>query len=290
MNANVATLKQQLEQLFPGKWLKGGDGDRVLRTGIKEIDSGIVSGFARRRISEWSGPSSSGKLTLLRGAVAHWCTSGLNVAYVDTFSRLVAADWAFVQEGCGGAMPLDMVPRKNNLSLLPGNSIKAPGQFFVVRVSEAVNSSRKNVRQEACWVAEQLVRSAIFDAVIFDLGDSSFLPDRTYARLQRALDRSKAALVVVKDDYRNTQREPADKNNNDIAGGGWGCQLSMRFKWTEPVHCEEGMHGVAAILPAVQGVIARDGLIQNMEARLSTHVPNRLFTHPQIPDRRTPKA
>lgn len=283
VNANVAVLKQQLEQLFPGKWLTGGDGDKLLRTGIREIDSGIVAGFARRQISEWSGLSSSGKSTLLRGAVTYWCTSGLNVAYVDTFSRLVASDWAFVKDGYS-PVPLNMMQRKS----------KSVGEFFVVRVSEnlaqqtdsACGTRKKDVRLEACWVVEQLLRSTVFDAIIFDMGASVFLSDRTYARLKRALERSKTALIVLKDQH----LKPSFAHDDSTANGGWGCHTSMRFKWSTPVHYENGMHGIAAISPVIQGTIARDGLTQNMEARLNLHVPNRLFTHPQIPDRRTPKV
>jgi len=286
VNANVAVLKQQLEQLFPGKWLTGGDGDRLLRTGIREIDSGIASGFARRQISEWSGLSSSGKSTLLRGAVTYWCTSGLNVAYVDTFSRLVASDWAFVKDGLNGPVPLNMMQRKSN----------STGEFFVVRVSENLaqadftneQARKKDVRLEACWVVEQLLRSTVFDAIVFDMGSSVFLSDRTYARLKRALERSKTALIILKDQHLKPSFAQGD--NNSIANGGWGCHTSMQFKWSTPVRYENGMQGIALISPTIQGSIARDGQTQNMETRLNTHVPNRLFTHPQIPDRRTPKV
>jgi hypothetical protein len=280
VNANVAVLKQQLEQLFPGKWLTGGDGDKILRTGIRDIDAGIASGFARRQISEWSGFSSSGKSTLLRGAVTYWCASGLNVAYVDTFSRLVAADWAFVKDGLCGPVPLNMMQRKTYTT----------GEFFAVRVSEhlaqADDSSeftrKKDIRLEACWVVEQLIRSAVFDAIVFDMGESIFLSDRTYARLKRALERSKAALIILRDKH--------IARATGTAGGGWGTHTNMQFQWTTPIKYENSMHGVAMITPAIQGFISRDGMTQNMETRLNTHVPNRLFTHPQIPDRRTAKV
>jgi hypothetical protein len=289
VNANVAVLKQQLEQLFPGKWLTGGDGDKILRTGIREIDSGIVSGLARRQISEWSGLSSSGKSTLLRGAVTYWCANGLNVAYVDTFSRLVASDWAFVKESFNSPVPLNMMQRKSN----------SIGEFFVVRVSENLaqqsdstigHARKKDIRLEACWVVEQLLRSTVFDAIIFDMGASVFLSDRTYARLKRALERSKTALIILKDQHLKTNFSQRNGDDNSTANGGWGCHTSMQFKWSTPVAYENGMHGIALISPTIQGSIARDGMTQNMEARLNPHVPNRLFTHPQIPDRRTPKV
>ncbi|MBX9667265.1 MAG: hypothetical protein K2X93_06585 [Candidatus Obscuribacterales bacterium] len=301
MNANVAVLKQQLEHLFPGKWLSGGDGDKILRTGIRDIDSGITAGFARRQITEWSGLSSSGKSTLLRGAIAHWCTNGLNVGYVDTFSRLVASDWAFVKEGHYGPVPLNMMQRKGN----------AAGEFLVVRVSESLAQhrssllnkgvnrsgasaqseavSRKDVKQEAFWVVEQLIRSTIFDAIVFDMGESLYFNDRLFARLKRALERSRTALIVLKD-RQLREHYSTKKVDSDIANSGWGCHTNMCFKWSAPIHYESGMSGLALISPAIKGVVSRDGMTQNMEAKLNMHVQNRLFTHPQIPDRRTPKA
>ncbi len=311
VNANVAVLKKQFEQLFPGKWLAGGDADRILRTGINEIDSGFVSGFARRRINQWTGLPSCGKLTLLRGAVAYWCSNGLHVAYVDTFSRLLAGDWAFVQEGCCGSVELNLSRR--NIHSLPARTdlsgVNKRGQFFVARVSEVLEEanaetrgkqSEKDIRKEAYWVTEQIIRSAVFDVVILDLAEIWYLPSQMYARLQRSLDRSKSTLIILKDEPINkieAGRKAENKNeraaagkNDQIGNNGWGCHTNVHFKWAAPIHFENGINGVASILPSIHGVISRDGLTHDMEVRLISNVQNRLFTHPQIPDRRTSKT
>lgn len=273
--AGVANLRKQLEQLFPGKWLTAGgqsDVSHLLRTGIAEIDrddrQGSYRSFARRRISQWTGTYSSGKTTLLRSAVAYWCLSGLNVAYIDTFSRLVAFDWASVDRGLCGALPL------GTLSALERADLSDRGQFVVLR-----SSFLKDSLKEAFWATEQFIASAVFDVVIFDMASVSFISDRAYARLQRVLDRSKAALILLRDDFEIQGKD-----------GGWGCHTNIGFKWSASFECQEGVAGTAMILPSVEGYLRRDGLSRNMEIKFTANVTNRLFTHPQPPDRRTSKA
>lgn len=291
-NASVTNLKRELEQLFPGKWLTGGDGGRALRTGIAELDSG--SAFAKRRIGEWIGAPSSGKSTILRAIIAQWCLNGLNVAYVDTYSKLIAADWAFVQQGYSGAVPLNMKKTGRVVGTSSNTRTTADnGHFFVVRVSEVLsrkqlvdgqsgegNILEKDIRQQACWITEQLIRANAFDVVIFDLGDSQLLSDRIYARFKRALERSGTAMIILRD---------GDLSENFSTS--WGRHAWSGFKWVAPVYCEKGVDGgISMILPTVEGYISREGQTQKMEGRLISNVQNRLFTHPQIPDRRTPKA
>lgn len=267
VKGNVTALRQHLEQLFPGKWLVGQNRNKFLRTGIGDIDNGALRGLSRRTISEWSGPLSSGKSTLLRSAIANWCLSGLNVAYVDTFSRLVASDWAFVEQGICGAMPAGLAARKSNHR----------GEFVAVRVSECLKSGLK-LRRESCWVAEQLIRSGVFDVVVFDLGSSFYVNDRTYARLHRALDKSRTALIVLKD------------CKDETPGSSWGAQTRGRFSWSDHFSVNEGIEGSVMIVPAIKARLSRDGLTQNMEIGFSSNVANSLFTYPQIPDRRTSKT
>lgn len=59
MQARVSNLKQQFEQLFPGKWLTANsERTRNLTTGLECIDLSLTRGIARRRITEWIGPLS----------------------------------------------------------------------------------------------------------------------------------------------------------------------------------------------------------------------------------------
>src|ERR1700722_7416223 len=114
MPGNVATLKEQFEQLFPGKWLLKGQNQKNLQTGLQDIDLGPSRGLARKRVTEWIGAASSGKTTLLRAIIANWCAYGLHIVYVDASNKLIPADWAFVDQGNAGRMPLNMVRAQQN--------------------------------------------------------------------------------------------------------------------------------------------------------------------------------
>lgn len=279
-SVNVLALKQHFEHLFPGKWLQDQRDGKSLFTGIAEIDSVLGKGLARRRICEWVGTSSSGKSTLLRAAVANWCSSGFFVAYVDAQSHLVASDWAFVEQGnLGLSINNETKPRAERTNT---------GAFWVVRShdkNDSDNNKKVLGRDNALWSAEQLIRSQIFDVVILDLGSSFSVSSRAYARLQRSLDRSKAALVIVRDD-----------DSQEYGGGvktiksDWGCHMRLKFSWTSPVHCRYGLFGIASMSPTVSGQVSRDGMSQHIEVTVNAHESNRLFTHTQIPDRRTTKT
>lgn len=272
MQARVSNLRKQLENLFPGKWLSGHERTRNLPTGVPDIDQGISKGIARRRITEWIGSVSSGKTTLLRNAISNWCSAGLNVAYIDTEGRLLASDWAFIDQGLGKfwiVRPPD------------ANTLSAPANRVVPLVSK-----RSLYSQEATWSADQFIRSNAFDIVILDFGaidpadqkrkGMSYSPisSRVYARLQRSLDRSKAALVIVRD------VPSADS---------WGCHSRFKFEIGTSIKCEAGLAGVAMITPTIHCNVERDGMTQTLEVNVGCSVQNRLFTHPQVPDRRTSK-
>ncbi len=256
---SVFALKQQLEQLFPGKWFSAEKRHKALLTGVPEVDARLVNGLLRRRITEWAGSISSGKTTLLRKAVANWCSSGLHVAYVDPSGRLSAEDWAFVGEG--------------NFSSPSTPSLVAPkGKFWVVR------NLSENPELNSMWAAEQLLLSQVFDVVIFD-SENLRITSRLYARLKRALDRSKAALIVLRDEKRGS--------NSSFS---WGFHTQLNFSWDLPIDSLDGLSGCAAFMPAIKGNVLRDGLSQAIEVRGKSNVSNSLFTHSPIPDRRAAKV
>lgn len=248
VSVNVANLKQELEQLFPGKWLSGGEVGRTLKTGLDQIDLGPSAGLLRRRIAEWVGASSSGKTTVLRTICANWCANGLNVIFIDTNDRLVASDWCFPPS-------------------------EKQGRFWVLR-------GNRDSFKDSLWACEQLIRSRVFDVVILDLGEKNVIASNFYARLQRALERSKASLIVLRDDDSSSQP-------------GWGASLKLSFVFTSPVRLELGLTGrddIASILPTIQGAVCKDGRSNNLEVSVFSNVQNRLFAHPQVPDRRSSKA
>lgn len=311
MQVRVEALKKQLEQLFPGKWLKGQKPSRNLSTGIEAIDNGVTKGIARKRITEWSGPLSSGKTSLLRNAISHWCTEGLNVAYIDCQGKLYAADWASIARKNLADQDVSVVPINQETAFTA-----ARGKFWILRPENKKTTassgsvlpllSRKNLlAQEAVWSADQFIRSNGFDVVILDLGSIELgrkknlgmgycsVPDRIYARLQRSLDKSKAALIIVSDnndllfdDYSSEQSPAA----SSISASNWGCHARFLFNRGLAVRCESGLNGIAVVSPTVRLSAWRDGLSQEVEVNLGSSVPNRLYTHSPIPDRRTSKG
>jgi hypothetical protein len=278
---NVAALKEQFEQLFPGKWLLKEQKQRHLQTGITGIDSGPSRGIARKRISEWVGSASSGKSTLLRTVIANWCASGMHIVYIDAANKLVPADWAFVDQGICGSKPSNTVPveREHSPHLTLLEPARSNGRFWVVR------NLLSGHKQDALWATEQLVRSNIFDVVIFDATESPPLTSRFYARLQRSLDSSKAALLIIKDEIVHNSEAPTNSS--------WGCHARFNFGWSTEISQTSvlyGLNGLAALMPAISSSIWKDGITNKHEVAFSAYATNRLFTHPQVPDRRIPKA
>ena len=148
------------------------------------------------------------------------------------------------------------------------------GRFWVLR-------NRNRDFKDSLWACEQLIRSRVFDVVILDLGEKNVITSNFYARLQRALERSKASLIVLRDDESS---QPAS----------WGANLKLSFAFTSPVRLELGLTGhaddIASILPTIQGAVLKDGRSNNLEVSVFSNVQNRLFAHPQVPDRRSSKT
>jgi RecA/RadA recombinase len=334
MQARVESLKQHFEQLFPGKWLTNHKRSRQLATGVAAIDTGISRGIARGHITEWRGPCSSGKRTLLRNAIMHWCAQGLNVAYIDCEGTLYPADWASIETPETGKF---WIVRPEGDSTRTDSSDKGTGKGASTDKGTGTDKgagkgtgtgtgtgvvplvSMKNLFvQEAIWSADQFVRSSAFDVVILDLGLNDLanrksmgmgynpVPARVYARLQRGLDKSKAALIIVSDSVvqtddqsgsteRSRRRASTGSTESDQqaatpATSAWGCHARFLFNRGFAIRCQSGLNGIAMIAPGIRLSIFRDGLSQELEVNFGSSVPNRLFTHTRIPDRRTSKG
>jgi hypothetical protein len=307
MQARVSNLKQQFEQLFPGKWLTANsERARNLLTGMESIDSSLTRGIARRRISEWVGPLSSGKSTLLRAAIRHWCQSGLNVAYIDAEGKLLAADWCDIGNTNGaGKFWIVRPPEEKPQAAAPAAPTAAQKNSGDTHIIPLI--SRKTLLvQEAIWSADQFIRSNAFDVVILDFGSAnpadnrkqglsySSVPSRVYARLQRSLDKSRAALMVVRDvNVAVTTGGGSGRTNQQQQQqqfDGWGCHARFAFGIGTAIRCEAGLGGIALIQPSFKFQVFKDGMTQTREVMLECSTANRLFTHPQVRDRRTSKT
>jgi hypothetical protein len=361
VQSSVALLKQRFENLFPGKWVNADDRQKTLLTGMHEIDQSLTRGLVRQRITEWTGPRSSGKTSILRAIISQWCASGFDVAYIDVENKLVAADWTFVEEGRCGAVPeafaqaeemlkpktaalataktpalvgarissnlekeesddsemppftigilteersdfesINSLPPKPKRKEAPLTSTpKRPsGKFWVIRnldegavdlhsfAKQRLNGRFKGSstpRHNHLWAADELIRANAFDVVILDLGTNDRtkpIHSRIYARLQNSLGKSKTALIILKD----TEEE------NHAMQSGWGSHAQLDFHWGETIKCVDGLRGAAMIMPSINCAVVKDGLSQSAEVSIVSNVPNRLFTHTPIPDRRTPKT
>lgn len=269
----ITTLKQHLENLFPGKWINSYAKQKTLLTGLPAIDQSLTCGIARKRITDWVGPISSGKTSVLRAIINRWCASGFSVAYVDTENRLIASDWIFIEQGKCATQPRNMI-----MPQAPVQSLA--GKFWVVHTNDNKHTKLKFGRQNNLWATDELIRSNVFDAVVLDLGSSERtkpIPGRVYARLQNSLSRSNTALILVRD---SEFFDPL----------GWGSYAQIGFRWGPTFNFIEGLHGAVMILPSVNCSVIKDGLSHTTEVQISSHVANRLFTHPQVPDRRTSKT
>jgi hypothetical protein len=272
-HTSIATLRQHLENLFPGKWIHADHRQKTLLTGLPEIDHSLTRGLARQRITEWAGPVSSGKTSVLRAIINNWCVSGFDVAYVDTENRLIASDWIFIEQGRCKTKPTSM----SNHHV----SAQSPtGKFWVIRdLSQNRRSGSGLARQSNLWATDELIRSNAFDVVVLDLGSSERtkpISSRIYARLQNSLARSKTALILLRD--------------SEFLPPGWGCYAQIGFHWGSTVNSLEGLQGAVMILPSIHCSVTKDGLSHKAEVQVSSHVANRLFAHSQVPDRRTSKT
>jgi hypothetical protein len=275
--ASLTTLRQHLESLFPGKWVRADHKQKTLLTGLSEIDQSLTRGVARQRITEWLGSTSSGKTSVLRTIISNWCATGFDVAYIDTEDRLVASDWIFIEQG---------ILATTNQSSVQSST----GKFWVIRnlptnvnaVAPVSNNKRSKTRlpvQNHLWAADELIRSNAFDVVVLDMGLSERtkpIPSKVYVRLQNSLAKSKTALILLRD--------------SEFSHPAWGCHAQIGFRFRPTVKSIDGLHGAVMILPSINCSVVKDGLSQTAEVQISSYVANRLFTHPHIPDRRTPKA
>ncbi|MCW5821854.1 MAG: hypothetical protein KIT34_03575 [Cyanobacteria bacterium TGS_CYA1] len=239
----VLALKQSLEERFPGLWLNGENlgGTEISgfgQTGIEKIDACLSPrALNRQRITHWVGPGSSGKTTLLRKAVAKWCEANFNIVYIDTQGQLMANDWAYINE----------------------NHCKHNRLWFVRPDAGEVKTLNHYV-----GVVDLFLASRAFDIVIMDLGTNQKLSLLSYSRLQRALQNSKSALLVV--------GSQADNQGN----------IQLGFQWD--------IQSVQLHEPQIACSITKNGLSTQTEVAVSLDESNCLFTHPQICDRRSREA
>jgi len=172
-------LKNTLEDLLRARRLQRdapplrGEDRRLLPlpTGIAAVDGVLHGGFPRGRLSEVHGPASSGRTGLALGLLAQATRAGTLAAWVDPADALDPASVS--------AAGVDL-PR---LLWLRGDTRSHPLPAAVAAVGT-------------------LVGSGLFDVVVLDLAGASRhdvgrLPGATWIRLQRMIEETPAALVLL---------------------------------------------------------------------------------------------
>jgi RecA/RadA recombinase len=144
---------------------------RALPSGIGTVDALLGGGFPRGELSEVHGPASSGRTGLVSSLLAQTTRRGALAALVDPADRFDPASAA--------AAGVDL-PR---LLWLRG----APGPQALPSAVSAVGT---------------VAGSGLFDVVLLDLADAAVyeirrLPGPTWIRLQRVVEDSTTALVLV---------------------------------------------------------------------------------------------
>jgi recombination protein RecA len=157
----------------------------LARTGIPELDARLGGGIPRGQLSEFIGPRSSGRLTVLLSALAAATERGEAVALVD---------------------PLDM---------LDPESASAAGvdltRLLWIR-GEAPGAGRSSLPQEYGWLQtavdralkalDLVLQAGGFGVVALDLAEvapqvARRIPFTTWLRVQRAIEGSETACVLI---------------------------------------------------------------------------------------------
>jgi hypothetical protein len=187
LNGQIASA-EQLQQLleFPGVF-KGHEltrKDRRLTCGIAQIDA-LIGGIARGRISEITGPISSGKTTIAASFASATSRRGEVVGWVDV---------------PGAFDPRSLEAAGADLARILWLSFsKQPASMrsaFVVQQRERIPKERE--RRNELKAAELLLEAGGFGLVVIDFGAMRFpLSQSASLRLARAAERSGAAVLAL---------------------------------------------------------------------------------------------
>jgi recombination protein RecA len=174
-------------------------GDACAPTGLPSLDTQLRGGVPRGQVSEIVGPRSAGRTSVLRALMATATRRGELVALIDTLDRFdpasaVAAgvDLTRVLWVRGQDVPL------TQLALAPGWEPSRP------RSGRTRDSVVARALDRAIKAVNLVLQSGGFGLVALDIADVPLdavreLPFNTWMRLQRVVDASDTACVLVAD-------------------------------------------------------------------------------------------
>ena len=160
--------------------LRGEDqGSRRVTTGQADVDALLGGGFPRGEVSEIHGPTSSGRTGLVLALLARTTRAGALAALVDPLDRFDPSS-----AGSAGVALARLLWLRG-----PRGGGEEPQPKTLAEATSAVAT---------------LVGSGLFEAVVFDLAGVSErerrrLPSTTWIRLQRTVEETETALVLVAD-------------------------------------------------------------------------------------------
>jgi hypothetical protein len=187
LNGQIAS-PEQLQQLleFPGVF-KGHEltrKDRRLSCGISSIDA-LVGGIARGRISEITGPISSGKTTIAASFASATSRRGEVVGWVDVPGSFDPRSL----EAAGADLARILWVSFNKRPPSRSTSMDSVRGAFI---------SKERERRNELKAAELLLEAGGFGLVVIDFGAMRFpLSQSASLRLARAAERSGAAVLAL---------------------------------------------------------------------------------------------
>jgi hypothetical protein len=188
LSPSPAERKRALEDLLRARRLQAeapplrGENPRLrpLVTGIGEVDALLGGGFPRGTLSEVHGPASSGRTGVLLGLLVQATRRGALAALVDPLDRLDPASAA--------AAGADLA----RLLWLRGPRV-------------ASEEPSPKALADATAAVATLGTSGLFDVVALDLAGALYerrrLPTTTWLRLQRLVEGTTTAVVLVAEEH-----------------------------------------------------------------------------------------
>jgi hypothetical protein len=187
LNGQIAS-PEQLQQLleFPGVF-KGHEltrKDRRLTCGISQIDA-LIGGVARGRISEITGPISSGKTTIAASFASAASRRGEVVGWVDVPG---AFDPRSLEAAGADLTRILWLSFGKKASSMRGAFIAQPRELF----------TKERERRNELKAAELLLEAGGFGLVVIDFGTMRYpLSQSASLRLARAAERSGTAVLAL---------------------------------------------------------------------------------------------
>ena len=178
----VPALKAALEELLRARRLQEegpplrGEDRRLspIPTGIRDVDALLGGGLPRGQVSEVHGPRSSGRTGLVLQVAAACTARGALIAWVDPADRLAPASAAAAGVDLGRLLWLRGNGRERRDRGLPA-AISATGTV----------------------VGSGLFEVVVLDVAAFAQADVARLPGPTWIRLQRMVEDSPGAVVLL---------------------------------------------------------------------------------------------